>query len=303
MNNNKFFGHILGEAGAKALNNTAEILRPIVVPRTIMSWVIMMGDLGYDGPVPGTPDSYISLHKSESGYRGAIKVEDELITFENAALAHVSATLGVSLGVELPEIDDKLKTKDLGALGKSIDLLVKSEFVRKVQEKKLDKSNNDHKGATPPKPPEKPKVDNPASHDNTPGTHGGHQKPQQQSPQERPPKLPPGAKSLPTEPPIERGQKGKGKVKEAKKMYSRNNVPDETPLEPQKIKINKAEMDKVCAKCGDSRFEKGEFKSCACIPELSKSISTEKSPDGVLLVLNRQVSMETLEALVSLLKD
>jgi hypothetical protein len=310
----KFFELILGEVGAKALNNTAEILKPVVVPRAIVSWVSMMGDVGFDGEVPGVPGSYISLKKNETGYWGAIKVEDELITFDKAAIPHVAATLGIALGIELPEISEQLKTRDMEALGKSIDLLVKSEFLRK---------RGDF-GPTPPKPPKQEPLDKPKSHVNENNSFGGHLSQKKQVPPEMAKQNPPGAKDTVYHPPIAAGQGQEEQAKALKNAHSPKaqksfDLSDEvsessgsedsessessSTEELQKIKITKDEMKRPCLKCGSVRFEKSEFKSCSCFPALAKSVSFQSSPDGVLLVLNKRVSMDTLEALVTLFKE
>ncbi len=131
---NTFLKEILGDEGNAALKRVvdrAPIFKSIVVPRAIISWLSVMSKLGYEGELPGTPDSYISLDKSDSEqFTGALTIEDQMYEFENADLLHVAASVGVALGLDLEPIDEQLKTKDLSKLGKGIDLLVKSRIVK-----------------------------------------------------------------------------------------------------------------------------------------------------------------------------
>lgn len=119
--------------GKKALDNSNDLFRPVIIPRTILSWAKTVGTLGFEGSIPGVKNSYFCLYKNENTFEGALKIKDELFVFEDADISQVVASLGVALEIDLPEIDKKLKNKDLTNLGKSIDVLVKSEIIKKAE--------------------------------------------------------------------------------------------------------------------------------------------------------------------------
>lgn len=103
-------------------------------------------------------NSYFSLSKNEKeNFDGALTIDNQLYTFENADLMHVAASVGVALNIGVEPISEQLKSKDLTKLGKSIDLLVKSQVVKKFKKKKLDKADSVvAKTPTLPPPPKAP---------------------------------------------------------------------------------------------------------------------------------------------------
>ncbi len=141
-----FLKEILGNAGAAALEKAvdrAPILKAVIVPRAVLAWLSTMGKLGYDGELPGTPNSYFSLIKTANEtYAGALTIQDQLYTFDAADILHVAASVGVALGIEIDPISEQLKKKDLTQLGNSIDLLVKSEIIKKIKKQRLDKTDD-----------------------------------------------------------------------------------------------------------------------------------------------------------------
>ncbi len=145
-----FLRAIIGNEGTDALNkaiDTIPVIGSVVVPRAIVSWLSILSKVGFEGSIPGVKDSYFSLIKTESlSLTGALTINDQLHTFEEADLLHVAASLGVALGIDLEPVSDNLKNKDLTKLGKSIDLLVKSEFIKKA---KAIKKASDESDAMP----------------------------------------------------------------------------------------------------------------------------------------------------------
>ncbi len=143
-----FLREIIGNEGTDALNkaiDTIPVIGTVVVPRAIVSWLSILSKMGYEGAIPGVSNSYFSLIKSENQtLTGALTINSQLYTFEGADLLHVAASLGVALGIDLEPVDGNLKYKDLTKLGKSIDLLVKSEFIKKA--KALKKADDDDLG-------------------------------------------------------------------------------------------------------------------------------------------------------------
>jgi hypothetical protein len=130
----EFLEAVLGTKGSQKLERVSSehpMLESVIVPRTILSWVETVGKLGYEGRIPGQDGSYLSLAKNENnGFCGALTIGDDLYTFEDVDSLHVSASIGVALGLNIPPLDDGLKKRDLSQLGKSIDLLVKSTIVK-----------------------------------------------------------------------------------------------------------------------------------------------------------------------------
>lgn len=164
-----FLTDILGMDGSRALEKAVErapMLKAVIVPRAVVAWLSTMGKLGFDGELPGTPDSYFSLIKQEDEkYAGALTINDQLYTFEDADILHVAASVGVALGIELEPITEQMKKKDLTQLGKSIDLLVKSEIIKKLKalKKAADEENGigepgPHHAPTEPKAQEEPQA-------------------------------------------------------------------------------------------------------------------------------------------------
>jgi hypothetical protein len=168
---NNFLSSILGEVGAKALERASEsapLLRPVIVPRAIIAWLQTMGALNYEGNIPGVDNSYLSLQKNQTeDYTGAITIDNFLLTFEKSDLLNVAASLGVALKIDVGELDERLKRKDLTNLGKSIDLLVKSEVIKQLKKAKaMD-------GSVPHQVPLKPQ------------TQGAPQAPSKQDPKQQ----------------------------------------------------------------------------------------------------------------------
>jgi hypothetical protein len=144
---NSFLLEIIGESGCKALNGAAErfpLLKSILLPRAIVAWISTVGKLGFEGPIPSLEGSYLSLTKDEDNtYTGAMTIKDELYTFNKADILHVSASVGVALNLEVEPIDDRLKKKDLTQLGSGIDLLVKSNIIKKNKKSESEEESKD----------------------------------------------------------------------------------------------------------------------------------------------------------------
>ena len=132
-----FLKEIFGEEGHAAMERTVErapIFKSIIIPRAIIAWISTVNRLGYEGELPGTPNSYVSLAKNDKDtFTGALTIDGELYEFKDADMLHVAASVGVALGLEIEPINDKIKTKDLSKLGKSIDMLVKSRIVKNAK--------------------------------------------------------------------------------------------------------------------------------------------------------------------------
>lgn len=153
-----FLKEVLGDTGYHALNNAinkAPVFKPMILPRTIASWVNIIGNLGYEGEIPGVSNSYFSLKKNENGYSGALTVNNELVYFNSPNTLQISAAIGSVIGNTPEKIEIQIKPKDLAKIGESIDLLVKTEIIRKARKDSLEKQEGKMPSA-PPNPPDKP---------------------------------------------------------------------------------------------------------------------------------------------------
>lgn len=132
----EFLKQILGDKGYAVIEKALDknpLLKAVVVPRSIVSWLSVMGKIGYEGEIPGIKDSFIALSKNEDGFDGAIVIDSKLFELEKSDIFHVAASVGVALGVDLESIDSNLNSGDLSELGKNLDLLVKSNLVKSSQ--------------------------------------------------------------------------------------------------------------------------------------------------------------------------
>lgn len=260
----KFLKEVLGDIGYHALNNAVNrtpVFKPLILPRTIFSWVNTVGNLGYEGEVPGIANSYISLTKSESNYKGALTVNDELVHFDNSNILQISATLGMAIGTAPLSINGTVKPKDVAKIGESIDLLVKSEIIRKSKLSKLEKEEGKAVSA-PPNPRDKSFMPSPAI---TP-------------------------------------QKKQPNIFGSKKPYQKDNLA--LGQNQSKLKITKSESERSCEECGDKHFNKDKFQGCACIEEIAKSFTANKTLDGYILLFNKtKVEVDELRSVIMALKS
>jgi len=120
----------LGKVGAKAMLKALEKspeLESAILPRTALSWVSLLAKTDLPANIPGL-DAKLTLKKTESGYDGEISSG---FAFKDSSLTHVAAALSVALDFSYEKMDHKLS--DLVRLGKSIDLLVKANFVDQIK--------------------------------------------------------------------------------------------------------------------------------------------------------------------------
>lgn len=128
----EFLVGTLGAIGAKAILKALERapeLESAIIPRTALSWATLIAKAEIPGNIPGL-DAKLSLKKTEKGYSGNISLEQPF-DFEDDSLTHVAAALSVALDFSYKKEDPK--AIDLARLGKSIDLLVKTNFVDQVR--------------------------------------------------------------------------------------------------------------------------------------------------------------------------
>lgn len=145
----EFLQEILGVDGARALKKAcddSEDLSSVLIPRTILSWVSTIIDMGYEGEVPGIENSHIKLIKNEDNYSGNLIINDSIHEFNNESISRIAATIGVVLGIGDETISKSIKGSDLSKLGKTIDLLIKNTLAKELlnpSKKKKKKINKD----------------------------------------------------------------------------------------------------------------------------------------------------------------
>ncbi len=127
MRGEAFLKAAVGERGVEALSKTAERLpdlEAVVLPRVAMAWLHTASDLGYEGRVPGTE----AVIKSDT-----IAYGGNSTTIKDNFLAAVSL-LCIAAGCNELAIPDRLRPSQVAYLAKSIDLLTKTRFLKRVQD-------------------------------------------------------------------------------------------------------------------------------------------------------------------------
>lgn len=125
MNRHQILTALVGPEGAKALRKAAERLPHLdnaMVPRALYAWLGLAGH-GYDGEIPGVGGRLV-LRKSDTGFNGAMTLNDVDYSFDSASLFHVAAALGVVMGLDHSRVPEVVSDADLFRLGKSVDALV-----------------------------------------------------------------------------------------------------------------------------------------------------------------------------------
>jgi hypothetical protein len=138
----QFLNAVVGPEGARALSKAAEYAEELdqaIFPRTILAWLDLTAPFGHNGTVPGVDEVKFTCKKSESNFTGSITVDGELYRFENASLNHVAGCIAVALGLDHERVSPQARPEQIAKLGKSIDLLVKSNLVKDqmIPKKKL----------------------------------------------------------------------------------------------------------------------------------------------------------------------
>jgi hypothetical protein len=311
-----FLEKIVGSDGAKALLaavKRAPLLKSIIIPRVIVSWLNTMGRIGYEGSLPGKDDSYIYLSKTENGkFNGALTIDDKMHTFQEAELIHVAASVGVALNINGEAISESIKNTELTKLGKSIDLMVKSTFIKSVQDYgyKLSKHGEfhvEHTGFS----------DNPylVKHTESDKVVANLQKYEvakkvadladkklkkksaMDSPEQAGEAVPPHAPLEPEPPQLPTKQPGmtKGKNKPMQK-------PNLVGGQGRKVKISKTEMEKKCVECGEEFFKSERFTGCLCLQALAKSVFVANEPDGYTLNFKPTLDEEAVSTVIENIK-
>ena len=132
-----FLQAVIGADGAGALTkatNQHPDLEWAIFPRVVMSWLEAAAHAGeYAEALPGT-NIHLSFRKNEDSFSGHVSIGPEIYSFRDATLYHVAGSVAVALGAS-PEHAPELKSPALAKLGKSVDLLVRSRTLRKMQQR------------------------------------------------------------------------------------------------------------------------------------------------------------------------
>ncbi len=132
-----FLVEVLGARGSEALLKAvrkSEILAQVLVPRAIIGWALNAATYGYTGPIPGQEQTFVELRKSETSglYSGAISARGDTVTFTDSTLYRLAAHLALAIDAEPGVPHERLKSIDLTRLGKSVDVLAKSQMLSKA---------------------------------------------------------------------------------------------------------------------------------------------------------------------------
>ncbi len=287
----QFLVEILGPDGASALEKAtarSQELGNALLPRSILAWINTSPEQ-FQGELPGTalPAGFI---KSEAGYSGYVGVGSDIYRFANASLFHVTASVAVALGAQGEGIA-AARGIHLEQLGKSIDLLAKSQRLHKELAKKsppgkfndlpeklkdegypADKAfaiawaqkNKEKKSEDL----EKEELEKNKDAVNNPGAPGPSHAPQKPAMPEPPQKVAPplpAPKMKPNRPKIPRPAK---------------------PATGATLKLTRSEARKDCELCGIPQFTGEEFTACYCLRVLAKSAKVVSFGDEVVLELD-----------------
>lgn len=126
MNGEAFLRQTVGDQGYEALSNAvARIpeLQAVLVPRVAIAWLHVAADLGFEGQIPGTD---ALLKSGDVCYAGlSIDVGTDMI----GAATLVCQAVGCDL-----EVPAGLKPQHVARLAKSVELMTKARFLKRVKE-------------------------------------------------------------------------------------------------------------------------------------------------------------------------
>jgi len=245
----RFLQAVVGDDGANALNKAAERaaeLERAIFARVVLAWLDVTAPFGYDGNVPGTNVPFV-FAKSENHFAGSIALNGEMHHFTDASIAHLAGCVAVSLGLDHERVSPFAKNEQLAKLGKSIDLLVKSQLVKTLPTVKAAiKPNKTRLPGTTAKPiqPVAPIAPTPTQPKN-----------QKQAPQ---------------------GAAGTSQTMQLPQL-------PKVPKKKASIQITKNESQKKCPHCMRPQFSGDAFKGCFCWAALAKSVKATPTNEGYTL--------------------
>lgn len=252
-----FLQAVVGNDGARALakaTSQSADLEWAIFPRVVMSWLEVVSHANYADALPGADGIKLVLRKNDDGWSGSVNIGDELYAFRDTTLFHVSGAVAVALGAA-PEHAPELRHPALAKLGKSVDLLVKSRTLRKMQQQKHGGAKGTLPGvAAAPRGPLQPLAPTPTQPD----------QPSQVGTKVAvaPSKAPKTGGAVPSAAPKLPG------IKQPKKPT---------------LKVNKSEAGARCGACGGAQFKRDRYTGCICFADLAKSVRTTATDDSYVL--------------------
>ena len=246
---------LLGVYGASAIKKAEELhpsLGSVIVPRCAVAWVRCFRHTGYAGDIPGIQNTRIVFNKSEKGYEGEIKFQNNAsYSFKDVSEYHVAACVVTALGLEEEAVSD-VKSIEVARLAKSLDLLVKAHTINEEAEQKaiqrLKLIRDAAKGVTA-------KL---RKKDKDPAGTGSAAKPQAPTPPAAPT-----AEQPSTMKPIA--------AVTAPAAKGTSSKPKSTAM-----KLSEKDIVKVHKDCGTKLFKGEHFVGCICIRDLAKNVKTKK---------------------------
>lgn len=265
-----FLKAVLGEAGAASLKKAADRfgeLEGAIVPRAIMAWLGVVARGDYEGSIPGVEDSYLDFTKNEDGtYSGSVAIGDGIFPFQNANVFHLAASVAVSLGASLET--ENLKEVDMVKLGKTIDVLVKAQYLcgTEILSKAL------------PGPPHAPEI------------RGAPTPPAAPAKQvDKGPKPPASAmpKKAPKEAPIPKHKVPKQKVT--------------LPKVAKKVAVPAKATKHECKECGLPLIKNEKFVGCLCFKDVARYVTLLKNSGGYELSFAKALDDDAIAAVLQTL--
>lgn len=287
----QFLQAVVGTDGTAALTKAtsrSQDLAWAILPRVVMGWLDIVSRGDYRDAVPGNQDVNLNLAKSESLFTGSVNIGSELYSFRDVSLEHVAGSVAVALGASAEQAPE-FRHPAFAKLGKSIDLLVKSRTLRKMQEKQ---QAGGAKGSLPgtaaaPRPPQlatAPILTAPKIGASTPGAVGTGMGTKSSSPA--------GVTST------------TGKPVKPKPITLPGMKPKApTPAAKPGLKVTKAEAQAPCPACGDLQFAGAKYVGCICFKALAKSVTTTATPDGYRLDFGADWDRDAVTTLIENLKE
>ena len=280
----KFLQEVVGVDGASALTKATSAnpdLEWAVIPRVILSWLEVVSHApDFNGNVPGVPSARLVFKKSESAFSGYIDLGNDTYTFKDASLYHIAGGVAVALGSD-HEQALPLHNPALAKLGKSVDLLVRSRTLRKIQGKAGGKGVGPGPGpaAAPIKPlePIGPEPVQDKSATGGVGTKAAIPVKQAATRQSKNPETP--------------------KTKVPGQPKTQPKPPKLPGVKPKTIQVSKAEATNRCVTCDGTQFKGDKFIGCFCFRPLAKSVETVCHGSGYTLKLGSDWDNESILAL------
>ena len=294
FNRARFLVELLGADGARALAKASDrsgALGDALVPRTIVAWLRSVDS--FDGNIPGS-DFKVSFSKSEHGFTGHVQLRDNTdYHFRDKPLVHLAGALSVALGVSSTNVPDEVRRLDLERLGKSVDLMVKVERVKKLkvsagQSRTEESSPGDAHGEYSRQEIYQKDEKKPSSECEVCGGKGGKHNDRLVAGQVlkcRNAKLTKAALNphggaggtgttagpvAPAAPTAPTATAPKPSTKQALPKPAKSAT---APGAPTTVKLSQSEITHPCSACGRLQFNGPEFVGCSCFRALAKSVT------------------------------